>query len=152
VELRDLLLKPCGAQLQGKSKLAIVPDGVLWSLPFQALPRSPNRYLIEDCAISYAPSLRVLREMARRRQRQGKVRLLAFGNPELGGSSPQSGVRPVLMDEKLQPLPEAEKQVKALGRLYGAERSRIYIGAEARERTLKAEAGSYAILHLATHG
>jgi CHAT domain-containing protein len=61
-------------------------------------------------------------------------------------------VKSVLMDGNLNPLPEAEKQVQALGRLYGASRSRVYTGAEAREERVKAEAGDYRILQLATHG
>jgi hypothetical protein len=45
-----------------------------------------------------------------------------------------------LRDGKLDPLPEAEQEVKALGRLYGAARSKVYIGAEAREDRVKSEA------------
>jgi CHAT domain-containing protein len=49
-------------------------------------------------------------------------------------------------------LPEAERQVRTLGQLYGAAHSRVYTGAEAREDRFKAEAGKYRILHLAAHG
>jgi len=77
--------------------------------------------------------------------------LLAFGNPALGKET-VSRVRSVLMDEKLDPLPEAEKQVQTLARLYGENRSKVYVGAEAREERFKAEAGNFRILHLATHG
>src|SRR6266508_675551 len=57
-----------------------------------------------------------------------------------------------MRDEKLDPLPEAEKEVKALGQLYGGARSKVYIGAEAREDRLKAEAAQARVLHFATHG
>src|SRR6185295_13061293 len=69
-ELYDLLLKPAAAQLQGRTSLIIVPDGALWELPFQALQSAPSRYLIEDSAIAYAPSLTALREMNKLRQRK----------------------------------------------------------------------------------
>jgi CHAT domain-containing protein len=36
--------------------------------------------------------------------------------------------------------------------IYGAAKSKVYIGAEASEERAKAEAGGYRILHLATHG
>ncbi|HYG82692.1 MAG TPA: CHAT domain-containing protein, partial [Pyrinomonadaceae bacterium] len=39
----------------------------------------------------------------------------------------------------------------ALGRLYGRERSRVLVGAQAREAAVKAEAGRYRVLHFATH-
>jgi len=42
--------------------------------------------------------------------------------------------------------------VLQLAKLYGPERSRIYIGAEAQEGRVKAEASDYGILHLAAHG
>src|ERR1043165_8077765 len=154
-ELYDLLLKPAAAQLQGRTALVIVPDGALWELPFQTLQPGPNRYLIEDRAIAYAPSLTTLREMNKLRERKQEAAnsptLLAFGNPALGQQN-SSGTKPVLMDEKLDPLPEAERQVNAIRQIYGAAKSRVYIGAAANEEHAKAEAGSYRILHLATHG
>jgi CHAT domain-containing protein len=153
--LYDLLLKPARAQLQMKTTLVIVPDGALWELPFQALMPARNRYLIEDHAIYYAPSLTVLREMmkARRNRNQNAPpaeTLLAFGNPAIGGKTGEL-VKSVFMDEKLLPLPEAERQVKILGQLYGVAHSRVYVGADAREERAKAEAGNCRILHLATH-
>src|ERR1043165_2648793 len=154
-ELFELLLKPATAQLQGRSSLIIVPDGALWELPFQTLQSGPNRYLIEDAAIAYAPSLTALREMNKLRERKkdaaSSPTLLAFGNPALGQQS-IARAKPALMDEKLDPLPEAEQQVNALKQIYGAAQSKVYIGAEASEEHVKAEAGSYRILHLATHG
>jgi CHAT domain-containing protein/Tfp pilus assembly protein PilF len=154
-ELYDLLLKPAAAQLQGKTSLIIVPDGALWELPFQALLAAPNRYLIEDCALAYAPSLTALREMNKLRDGKkdstGASTLLGFGNPALGKQT-ISRAKSVLMDEKLDPLPEAERQVNTMKQIYGAAKSKIYIGAEAREERAKAEAGAYRILHLATHG
>lgn len=156
-ELFDSLVTPAQALLQDKTTLVIVPDGILWELPFQALQDSRKRYLIEDHALSYAPSLTVLREMGRIRRKgtNGAERaptLLALGNPALGQPKTERMPRPALMDENLGALPEAEKQVKVLGQLYGAARSRVYIGADAREERMKAEAGNFRILQLATHG
>jgi CHAT domain-containing protein/tetratricopeptide (TPR) repeat protein len=179
--LYGLLLKPAEAQLRGKEMLCIVPDGVLWQLPFQALKPTPSRYLIEDRAIFYAPSLSTLREMMKPAKRTVEGRaplsptvraesqkradllsstvsqtqplptLLAFGNPLL---SPQTVARQqaVYRDEELGALPEAEREVKALRELYGAARSRVYVGAAAREARVKAEIGDYRIVHFATHG
>jgi CHAT domain-containing protein/tetratricopeptide (TPR) repeat protein len=154
-KLYDLLLKPAQSLLRGKSSLIIAPDDRLWELPFQALLDERDRYLIERSAVSYAPSLTVLREMrARRDRRRAEAtpsNLLALGNPFIGKETVERA-RLSLRDEKLYPLPEAEAEVRALGRLYGAQRSKVYIGAEAHEDRLKAEAGQYRILHFATHG
>lgn len=170
-QLYSLLLKPAEEQLQGKTKLCIVPDGPLWELPFQALQPIENRYLVEDRAIFYTPSLSVLREMTKsaRRGRADETGfttggakvvpvsdrfspvLLAFANPSLNTGTVER-VRAVHRDEKLEPLPEAEKEVRILEQLYGAARSKVYTGADAREERAKSEMGKYRILHFATHG
>jgi len=93
-ELYDLLLKPADEQLAGKTKLIIVPDGILWRVPFAALQPLDDRYLIEQAAVSYAPSLSALREMRKlhnppnSRRRASKaltspLTLAAFGNSPL---------------------------------------------------------------------
>jgi len=152
-KLYEVLLKPAAADLQTKTNLVIAPDNILWDLPFQALISDANRYVIESASISYAPSFTVLREMTKRRSshQPASANLLALGNPRLG----EETIRKVSFtrrDEKLDPLPEAEQEVKTLGRLYGAARSQIYIGADAREDLVKSEAGQAKILHFATHG
>jgi CHAT domain-containing protein/tetratricopeptide (TPR) repeat protein len=153
-KLYELLLKPAERQLRGKTNLVIAPDNTLWDLPFQALLSGANRFLIEDAAISYAPSLTVLREMTKRRKKQATdaapATLLALGNP-LVGNGTLTRAALTLRDGKLGPLPEAEEEVKAVGRLYGVSRSKVYIGAEAREDRVKSEASNARILHFATH-
>ena len=155
-KLYDLLLKPAQAELQGKQTLVIVPDGALWELPFQALQSARGRYFVEDHALSYAPSLTVLREMSKLRRRRADgsatfTTLLAIGNPYLGNETVER-VKLIHRNEKLGPLPEAEREVKTLGQLYGAARSQVYVGAEAREDRVKAGAGRFGVLHVATHG
>lgn len=153
-KLYDLLLSPARAELKGKPTLVIVPDGPLWELPFQALQDTSGRDLIEDHALSYAPSLTVLREMSRLRKKKvdaSSTRLLAMGNPFLGKATVER-LKMERRDEQLDPLPEAEREVKTLAQLYGAGQSKVYIGADAREDRLKSEAGRFSVLHLATHG
>ena len=152
-QLYELLIKPAEVQLRGKSNLIIAPDNTLWDLPFQALVNGSNRFLVQDAAIAYAPSLTVLREMTKRRQAPagGNASLLALGNPAVGSQAIERAEL-AQRDGKLEPLPEAEQEVKALGRLYGATRSRVYIGADAREDRVKSEASRAKILHFATHG
>jgi CHAT domain-containing protein len=77
--------------------------------------------------------------------------LFALGNPALGTQAAERA-KPASRDERLAPLPEAEREVHALGALYGRARSTVLIGAEAREDRVKAEAGRFGVLHFATHG
>ena len=59
-ELYDLLIRPIAPWLQGRQRLVVVPDAVLWGLPFQALQPSSGRFLIQDYSVEYMPSLTAL--------------------------------------------------------------------------------------------
>ena len=155
-ELYEQLLAPAAKQLEGKTALVIVPDGSLWGLPFQALRTGGEKFLVEDFAISYAPSLSVLREMMKKARPKpahnsgGDSVLLAFGNPTLG-EQVTARAASLSMSESLFPLPEAEKQVNQLAQLYGPSRSRVYTGAAATEDKAKTEAARFSVLQFATH-
>jgi CHAT domain-containing protein len=133
--------------------VVIVPDGALWELPFQALRPRDGRFLIEDVAVSYAPSLSVLRDMQAPRRPRGRPdgALLAMGNPELGAGARRRSPSP-LMSSPLEPLPETETQVREIARFYDPHTTAVRTGMAASESWLKAEAAHYRILHLATHG
>ena len=136
------LLGPAASTLRHKTLLAIVPDGPLWSLPFQALVEPGGRHLIEDSAVFYAPSLTALLEstrLSRSRPRQ-ETTLLAMGDPELSPSL-----------SKLGRLPNAAREVAAVGQLYG-KGSLALTGTSASEAQWKALAPRYRVIHLATHG
>jgi CHAT domain-containing protein len=158
LKLFKLLVKPAQLQLSGVTSVMIVPDGPLWNLPFQALQPRGGHYLLEDYALSYAPSLTILREMARLRSGNKDLptiktvqTLLAMGDPVLASATSEHA-KLTYRDEKLAPLPEAAREVKTLETLYGRRRSRIFVGADAAEDRFKAQAGEFKILHLATHG
>ena len=144
-ELYSLLVAPAAEQLKGVETLCIVPDGVLWNLPFQALMPADEHYLLEDHSIYYAPSLSVLREMSeKRRGGRNANSLIAFGNPVIG------------KDEQRQvdlcPLPEAENEVGSIAKTAGLEAKRVFIGRDASEKTFKNLAPGFSVIHLATHG
>src|SRR5262249_12931540 len=122
-QLYQQLLKPAQMQLQGKTNLIIIPDDKLWELPFQGLIAGDGRFVIEPSAISYVPSLTVLREMKAQREKRRidttGFTLLALGNPAIGQDTTGHAAL-TLRHSKRGPLPTAEQEVKALGELYGA--------------------------------
>ncbi len=147
--IHDLLLAPARLALQGKTHFVVIPDGPLWEVPFQALPDASGRYVIESAAVSYAPSLTVLREALGRPASGNRRTLLAMGKADFGAK----GARPDLsLMSGLGPLPDAERQVRLIGDLYGSDRSSTFLGVEAREDRFKKEAPRHTVLHLATHG
>jgi CHAT domain-containing protein len=132
-ELYALLVAPA-LRDRRPATLVIVPDDVLWTIPFHALAVDDHKLLLDRTAVSYAPSLRVLDSaVARRTTPLREARVLAVGNA--GTAS----------------LPEAAREVGEIGRLYGA-RARTLTGATATEEAVKGEAPDHGIVHIATHG
>jgi CHAT domain-containing protein len=150
----DLLIRPVAAELRGIESLVIVPDGPLWELPFQALEMDAGQPLLVTHAVRYASSLaRLEHGAARSPSDRPKPDLLAFLNPALGQPNSESPVTKVaLMGNEWQPLPQVEKQAAELEKIYPAPGGRILVGAAAREKVFKEEAGRAGILHFATHG
>jgi CHAT domain-containing protein/Flp pilus assembly protein TadD len=151
--LYDLLILPASKYLKNKKNLIVIPDHFLWELPFQVLLAPSSRYLIQDYAVSYAPSIAVLREMKKIHRKTNEVpkTLLALGNPSIGNEIANQ-MNSLYRDSRLGPLPEAEREVKSLGKLYGSPQSSIYVGGDAGEERIKQKSDQYRILHLATHG
>lgn len=153
-EIYDLLVKPAESQLRGKDTLCVIPDGALWNLPFQATRLKTDSYLIEEFALYYAPSLSVLKEIKRRAGAESKLgtrSLIAFGNPSLGGETITT-LQDAIGSKDFAPLPDAEVEVRTLGRMFSPGRRKMLTGAEANEPSFKSLAPSYDTIHLATHG
>ncbi len=153
-EFYDLLLKPAEPQIQGRSAICVIPDGVLWDAPFQAALSKARRYLIEDHPVYYAPSFNVLVEISKRKKERGNCSadaLLAFGNP-FAGTETVAKLRARQRGESFEPLPEAETEVINLGQIFGQDRSKVFTGAAADEKTFKSLAPTFNTIHFATHG
>ena len=144
-ELYETLIGPASKELKNIRALCIVPDGLLWTLPFQALTSTRGSYLVQEYALHYAPSLSVLVEMNSRSTKPDVAgSLVAFGNPVIG--------RDEKLNQDLCPLPEAEAEVAAVATTVRSPAKKIFIGREAQEKTFKALAPEYSTIHLATHG
>lgn len=146
LELYKLLIEPAEQQLRGVGTICIVPDSFLWNVPFQALMTLSEHFLIEDYAVYYAPSLSVLREMNRNKDKgeTTHMSLIAFGNPVVGKDEQRNA--------DVCPLPEAEQEVASIAKFFGPSTRRVLIGREATEKSFKVLAPNYSVIHLATHG
>lgn len=143
----DLLVARVAHHVGARSTLCIVPDGVLWELPFHALLDAAGEPMIARHAMFYAPSLTMLRD-ARRPVEPRAASLLAFGNPEFDPRVTRE--RATLRGVDLGPLPDTSYEVRQIARLYA--RHAVYTGAAAAEKRFKEEAPRHRVLHLATHG
>ena len=155
-ELYDLMLKPAQEQIAGRKHLIIAPDAVSWNLPFQALRTEDDRYLIENYAVSYAPSLTALGAISGLRARPNPRRatppsMLALINPSLSPAT-DARLRSILTTERPDQPPDAQNEIDELSKLYGERRIAALVGASASEDRLKAEAGKYDLLYLNVRG
>ncbi len=144
-DLYDTLIAPVSRALKGRTLLCIVPDGVLWKVPFSVLGRGPQATLLDRMAVAYAPSLATLRAG---RRTDASAPLLALADPIDRTTRPEPPAH--LRDAMLRPLPEAKQEVRSIARLYRA--SRVLTGADAAERVIKEHGAEYRVIHLATHG
>jgi len=174
-ELYDLLFKPIEKSLRTTKVLIVVPDCSLDYLPFEALATAfghgRNAYLAEKFAIVYGPSASALVTVQEMNRRVTSRRiLLAFGDPviTLAGSSkmaseqgkPVSKVRSASRVEdyaergfSLARLPYTRDEVINIGKLFPSPLRQLYLGADAREETVKSEKlDDFQYIHFATHG
>ncbi|MDH7512779.1 MAG: CHAT domain-containing protein [Clostridiales bacterium] len=151
--------------------LVIVPDGVLYYLPFETLipaqgeRTSDSRYLIESYRVSYVPSASSLAYLINRgKTREYSRLLLAMGNPvysfQLSSKKKnlkiyEEALREVYLNKgfDFSPLPFSKKEVKQISRYFPKNKIDIFIGAEAKEEVVKkASLAGYQIVHFACHG
>lgn len=157
-DLYDVLLKPAQESLAGKTHLVIAPDAISWGVPFQALKCESDRYLIEDYAVSYTPSLTILNTMANARQSAPVVsrrtqlpELLAVINPALSEES-LDRIKTALAIKQLDPLTDSDKEVAELAKLHPPSQIISLTGADASEEKVKSEIGKARVIHFATRG
>lgn len=140
--LHHLLVAPFVRDLAGKRRLYIVPEGVLWRVPFHALIGADGRAVLETMTVAFSPSLTLLR--ARRPEPHGRAAgrgVLAVGDPIL----PRGAA-----ERTLASLPGARDEAEQIARTYGGE-GRLLAGTAATERAVKEQAANFRIIHLATH-
>jgi CHAT domain-containing protein/Tfp pilus assembly protein PilF len=145
--------------------LIIVPDGILFYLPFEALPLpSASGYLINRLPVSYAPSATVLVQLcARPDSARPPLDLLAFGDPTFARK--QNGNHPVAsttvravdifknLTRDVTPLPLTRKEIHDIASHCSSDKTTLHLGNEATETDVKKEElFSYRYIHFATHG
>ncbi len=170
--LYGALLRPIEPLLEEGTELVIVPDGLLFYLPFETLIADAadveHRYdfdkttfLVEKHAVSYVASASLL-DPDLQRPREAERGLLAFGNPDFSRSEEDRLPREffdanvafsggIVRGAELLPLPAAEAEVGAIESTLRGSESRVVVGRQATEDVFKKEAAHYRILHLATH-
>jgi tetratricopeptide (TPR) repeat protein len=159
------LVQPVEAWIEGKRELIIVPDGILYYLPFELLLTSaegmggdPRRlpYLVRKYAVRYVPSASVWVGRPEAERREWEKTLVAYADPVYGDM--EGAVREAWRSAfgelaKLPRLPHSRREVQQIARLYPAADVVLRVGQEAREERVKSgEAERARYVHFAAHG
>lgn len=152
--LYKLLIEPVSDLLpdQPERSLIVVPHQDLFAVPFAALARPDTsegeRYLVQDHALVYVPSLGVLRQIharANNRTRDEKPSLLAVVNPKFGPNlEDKTGKLPA-------PLPDLEVAMEHVLKFYVPRLVRTLTGADATLDRVLTESPSRDVVIFATH-
>jgi CHAT domain-containing protein len=154
-KLNNLLISPLSKEVEG-FRLAVIPDGKLSYLPFDAFVTTPPdtskmdfrslKYLVYDHAVSYSYSATLLYYYFNSDKR-AKKELAAFVPKYDGSVVDINAVRNSLRDQ-LFPLPGAKLEVEGISKLINGQ---VFTDNEATEENFKENAENYDILHLAMH-
>ena len=163
-KLYEALIRP---GLSGRTRrLIIVPDDVLYFLPFETLLRKEEGkdWLIRDYTIAYAPSLSSLRELVARKRADGHKAtkdILAVGDPSFGTNEaePAAGGGSGLLEDSGSPaevrffrLKFSGQEIEKVSALFKPGRRDILLRDKASEENFKhQDLADYRIIHFATH-
>jgi len=163
-ELFEALIQP---GLGGKiRRLIIVPDDVLFFLPFETLLEKDGErdWLVRDYTIAYAPSLSSLRERVVRKKAKGRKEtkdILAVGDPSYGANEvePAAGSGSGPIQDSASPaeanfprLKYSGQEIEQISALFKPKRRDILLRDGASEENFKHQnLAEYKIIHFATH-
>jgi CHAT domain-containing protein len=145
-DLIDPLLAPVFEQMATAKAVVIIPDEMLWRVPFEALPR-PTSYLGDQVPVTYAPSVTA---MIRARPEPGGPP--AFRIAVVAAPSVPPGVVDSL--KKTAPTwtlraPDAAKaQAARVETVAGVEQVTLVAGDAATEEAVRGAAATASVLHL----
>jgi CHAT domain-containing protein len=149
----DLLSDGLAELPESVRKLVIVPDGMLYLVPFAVLRAAEAEpMLAERFVLSEAPSATLWLEWQGAAEPEEGAAALVLADPLVAGQT-QTAVAERGWDRgSLGPLPHAREEGRAIIRRMGGE-SRLLVGAEASEALLKrTDLSRYRLLHFAAHG
>lgn len=150
------------------TNLIIVPDSILFHLPFETLVVNQGggrvEYLMNRYFVSYAPSATAYFYLSRRPRPASYAKdLLAFGAPSYPlpstpGPRDFLSAGQILLDlyEKngfsISPIPYSEKEVEEIARHFRPDKKDILLKRDASEQNLKRlDLANYRIVHFACH-
>ena len=140
----------------GESRhLMIVPDGFLSQLPFELLPDTSGKLVVEDHDVTYMPSAVLLLRGSVGNKRAWRFpwqeQLVAFGDPTITGTGESSVLASrTAGTEQISALPASGEEIRSIAGMSSG-RSRLYMNDSDRKSVFFQSAKSASLLHVSTH-
>ena len=139
----NIIVAPVVDLLQ-ESEIIIIPDPLLYPIPFPALKNDNGQYLSDTFRIRIVPSLTTLRLIQHSPgDYHSKTGALVIGEPEVSDVYYQGKLL------QLCPLPGARMEAEMIGRLLGVE---PLLGKDATKQAVLERMHSVSLIHFAAHG
>jgi CHAT domain-containing protein len=140
--LYSLLITPALPYLDKNKEICVIPDKILFHLPFSSLVSPNGAYFLEEFELFYSPSANVFLHSTEKAKNLFKIddeKILSIGNPAF-----DTAKFPNLKD-----LPEAETEAREIAKNYKT--STILIGKEATKSVFQKVYQNFEIIHFAGH-
>ncbi|MGI9054207.1 MAG: CHAT domain-containing protein [Pyrinomonadaceae bacterium] len=141
-ELYDILISPIREHLDNNKEICIIPQKILFHLPFQALVSPKMQPFLSEFAIFYSPSANVFilaTKNAEKKSALTEENILSIGNPSFDQTA----------FDNLQDLPDAEKEANEIAQFYN--KPLILINKQATKKALQNQMKNSAVIHFAGH-
>jgi len=134
------LIKPLQSIVPKKDEWIIIPDGILYFLPFESLPANEeHQALLEQVAIRYQFSSRFITNHQTIGTRNFSYKVLSFA-PFVSSGTAEGDQR----SERMNMLPASADEISGIN-------GKKYIDKEATKKNFLQNFDNYSVVHLATH-
>ena len=132
------------ADLLDQPEIIIVPEGLLYNIPFAALRNENGNYLSESFRIRVVPSLMTLKLIQdSSADYHSQTGALIVGDPDVGEVKYKGHT------DRMKPLPCAREEAEMIGRLLGVQ---PLLGKHATKQAVLHDLNSVSLIHFAAHG
>ena len=139
----NMIVAPVADLLQ-ESEIIIIPDNLLYPIPFAALKDGNGKYLSDTFKIRIVPSLTTLKLIQfSPEDYHSKTGALIVGEPEVSDVYYRGKIL------QLNSLPWARKEAEMIGRLLGVQ---PLLGKDATKQAVLESMHSVSLIHFAAHG
>lgn len=141
-EVFNLLIQPIYNDLDKEKQLCLIPNKMLFLMPFSALTNTENKFLLEEFEILYSPSANIFlhcTKNAQTKESQTLETFLGIGNPAFDKET----------YSELVDLNAAVEETQTIAQMY--ENSRVKLGKDATKEAFKEKLSEVEVLHFAGH-